>query len=129
MFSRAVAATLGALEGRRGPAREPAPRETERTAQGGYYLRNVADIEPSGRIVVACGCGEALILLGRREDWRSEGRASFECGACGSELSLPDGDEPNGGPEDEGQVERAKTDPEDMSIGEYLKALRTQKTG
>lgn len=44
-------------------------------------------IECSERIVLECNeCGEALILLGREEDWRSE-RAFFEC-HCGQELTL-----------------------------------------
>ena len=44
-------------------------------------------IECSGRIVLWCGeCGEALVLLGCEEDWRSE-RAFFEC-HCGQKLTL-----------------------------------------
>ena len=44
-------------------------------------------IEWSGRIVLECNeCGEALILLGREEDWRSE-RTFFEC-RCGQTLTL-----------------------------------------
>jgi hypothetical protein len=44
-------------------------------------------IECSGRIILECNeCGEALILLGREEDWRSE-RTVFEC-HCGQTLTL-----------------------------------------
>ncbi len=44
-------------------------------------------IECSGRIVLECNeCGEALILLGREEDWRSK-RMFFEC-HCGQRLTL-----------------------------------------
>jgi hypothetical protein len=44
-------------------------------------------IECSGRIVLWCGeCGEALVLLGCEEDWRSE-RALFKC-HCGQKLTL-----------------------------------------
>jgi hypothetical protein len=44
-------------------------------------------IECSGRIVLECNeCGEALVLLGREEDWRSE-RMFFECD-CGQRLTL-----------------------------------------
>jgi hypothetical protein len=44
-------------------------------------------IECSGRIVLWCDeCGEALVLLGCEEDWRSE-RAFFEC-HCGQKLTL-----------------------------------------
>lgn len=44
-------------------------------------------IECSGRIVLWCDeCGEALVLLGREEDWRSK-RPFFEC-HCGQRLTL-----------------------------------------
>ncbi len=43
-------------------------------------------IECSGRIVLWCNeCGEALILIGRQEDWQSEQRTFFEC-HCGQTL-------------------------------------------
>lgn len=42
----------------------------------------------SKRIVLGCGCGERLILLGFEEDWRSE-KTTFECG-CGAQLTLAD---------------------------------------
>jgi len=42
----------------------------------------------SERIVLGCGCGESLILLGLEEDWRSEGTV-FEC-ECGAKLTLAD---------------------------------------
>ena len=93
-------------------------------------MRNATEIEPSERMVVGCGgCGEALILLGGREDWRSEGRASFVCGACGSELPLPDGDEHDHGPVGDGRGGQAKAGLQGLSIGEYVKALRAKKTG
>lgn len=40
------------------------------------------------RIVLDCGCGEKLILLGLEEDWRSE-KSTFEC-ECGARLTLAD---------------------------------------
>ncbi len=40
----------------------------------------------SGRIVLECGCGEKLVLLGLEDDWYSE-RTAFEC-ECGEELTL-----------------------------------------
>ena len=44
----------------------------------------------SGCIGLECyECGERLVLIGREEDWRSEGRAGFECG-CGGKLTLQD---------------------------------------
>jgi hypothetical protein len=52
-------------------------------------MRRSSEIEPSGRIVLGCGCGERLILLGREEDWYAEGRSTFEC-ECGRELTLAD---------------------------------------
>jgi len=42
----------------------------------------------SDRIVLDCGCGERLVLLGLEEDWHSE-RSIFEC-VCGEELTLAD---------------------------------------
>lgn len=53
-------------------------------------------LECSGQIVLGCGCGEKLILLGLEEDWRSE-RTDFEC-ICGKGLTL-DAAEP--GPDEE----------------------------
>jgi hypothetical protein len=50
-------------------------------------MRRSSEIEPSGRIVLGCGCGERLILLGREDDWYAEGRSTFEC-ECGRELTL-----------------------------------------
>ncbi len=41
----------------------------------------------SSRIVIQCECGERLVLLGREEDWHSEGRTAFEC-ECGKKLTL-----------------------------------------
>lgn len=43
-------------------------------------------LECSGQIVLECGCGEKLILLGLEKDWRSE-RTDFEC-TCGKSLTL-----------------------------------------
>jgi predicted SprT family Zn-dependent metalloprotease len=40
--------------------------------------------------VLECRCGEKLILLGRKSDWRKEGRTVFECGGCKEELFLDD---------------------------------------
>ena len=52
-------------------------------------MRRAWEIEASERIVLECGCGERLVLLGREDDWYAEGRGAFECG-CGEELSLAD---------------------------------------
>jgi hypothetical protein len=40
-------------------------------------------------MVLECGCGERLILLGLKEDWISEQRTNFEC-QCGQSLTLAD---------------------------------------
>ena len=42
----------------------------------------------SKSIVLECRCGEKLLLLGRKADWRKEGRTVFECNGCGEKLSL-----------------------------------------
>jgi hypothetical protein len=52
-------------------------------------MRRSLEIEASERIVLECGCGERLVLLGREDDWYSEGRDAFECG-CGEKLTLAD---------------------------------------
>ena len=44
--------------------------------------------EPN-RMVLKCDrCGEAIILLGREEDWHTEGNTFFEC-QCGQRLTSP----------------------------------------
>ena len=48
----------------------------------------VAEVESSGRIVLGCGCGERIVLFGREEDWRGEGRLTFLCAGCGGEVGL-----------------------------------------
>jgi hypothetical protein len=48
----------------------------------------VAEVEPSGLIVLGCGCGERIVLFGREEDWRGEERLSFPCAGCGGEVGL-----------------------------------------
>jgi hypothetical protein len=50
-------------------------------------MRRALEIEPSQRIVLECGCGERLVLLGREDDWYAEGRGTFEC-ECGREITL-----------------------------------------
>ena len=49
----------------------------------------IAEVEPSGLIVLGCGgCGERIVLFGREEDWRGEGRLTFLCAGCGGEVGL-----------------------------------------
>ena len=45
----------------------------------------------SKSIVLECRCGQKLLLLGRKADWRKEGRTVFECSGCGEKLSLNEG--------------------------------------
>ena len=48
----------------------------------------IAEVEPTGLIVLGCGCGESIVLFGREEDWRGEGRLTFRCAGCDSEVGL-----------------------------------------
>ena len=56
----------------------------------------VAEVESSGRIVLGCGCGERIVLFGREEDWRGEGRLTFRCAGCGGEVGLAEREEKAG---------------------------------
>jgi hypothetical protein len=47
-------------------------------------------VECSGRLILACECGDQLILLGLKEDWLLEQRTDFEC-QCGQNLTLDNG--------------------------------------
>jgi hypothetical protein len=42
------------------------------------------------QVVLECRCGERLLLLGREEDWYSEGHTRFECGGCQRSVTLFD---------------------------------------
>ena len=55
----------------------------------------VAEVEPSGLIVLGCGCGARIVLFGREEDWRGEERLSFPCAGCGGEVGLDERAEKN----------------------------------
>ena len=107
---------MAALEG---PARTPerGPRratETEQATQGGH-LRNPTRIEPTmRRTILACNCGELLVVLGGEDEWRSERPAVFECGACAAKITLP---------EDEGRGPE-EVDYHALSLGELVKMLK-----
>jgi hypothetical protein len=65
------------------------------SSQGkGSHMRGVSEtlsehfVRCSKSVVLECGCGEKLLLLGGEEDWRKEGREVFECSGCGGKLSL-----------------------------------------
>ena len=48
----------------------------------------IAEVEPSGRIVLGCGCGARIVLFGREGDWYREGRLAFRCARCGGEVGI-----------------------------------------
>jgi len=85
-------------------------------------LRNLTQIEPTRqRTILACKCGELLVVLGGEDEWRHEGgRTSFECGACDSRITLPEHEDRRG---QEGAGYRS------LSVGELLEELRATKTG
>ena len=75
-------------------------------------MRRCSELEVSGRIVLGCGsCGERVVLLGREDDWYSEGRTVFAC-ECGSRLTLAD-----------------RVGEGDLDFAELLRELRTANGG
>jgi hypothetical protein len=75
-------------------------------------MRRCSELEVSGRIVLGCGsCGERVVLLGREDDWYSEGRTVFAC-ECRARLTLAD------------RVEEG-----DLDFAELLRELRTTNGG
>ena len=83
-------------------------------------MRNPTQIEPTERTILACGCGELLVVLGGEDEWRSEGPATFECGACDSRITLP---------EYEGRRRRKGADYRSLSIEELLEELGAKNPG
>ncbi len=70
----------------------------------------IAEVEPSGRIVLGCGgCGANIVLFGREEDWRGEGRLAFRCAGCGGEVGL---------------AERAEEKEEEGGVGAPVRKLK-----
>ena len=62
--------------------------------EGGRERVRIAEVEPSGLIVLGCaGCGAKIVLFGREEDWRVEGRVTFGCAGCGGEVGLAEREE------------------------------------
>jgi hypothetical protein len=54
----------------------------------GVHVQRISELELSDHIVLGCRtCGERVVLLGRVDDWYSEGRRSFAC-ECGTKLTL-----------------------------------------
>jgi hypothetical protein len=69
--------------------------------------------------------GESLILLGREEDWYSEGRTTFECHRCGGPLSLADTLDEGRRPNLIGYSDAGRGfDQEEMSVRELIRSLR-----
>ncbi len=81
-------------------------------------MRNPTRIEPTERTILACGCGELLVVLGGEDEWRSEGMASFECGACDSRITLP---------EREGRRGQEGAGYRSLSVEELLEELGTTR--
>ena len=77
------------------------------------------------RTVLGCRCGERLILLGREEDWYSEGRTTFECRQCGGPLSLADMLDEGRGPNLIGDSDTSRgSDEENMSVRDLIRSLK-----
>jgi hypothetical protein len=76
------------------------------------------------RTVLGCRCGESLILLGREEDWYSEGRTAFECYQCGGAISLADSLDEGRGPDLIGDSHIRGVDEENMSVRDLIRSLR-----
>ena len=56
----------------------------------GVHVQRISELELSEGIVLGCKtCGERVVLLGRVDDWYTEGRRSFAC-ECGTKLTLAD---------------------------------------
>jgi len=69
-------------------------------------------LELTDRIVLGCrSCGERVVLLGREDDWYSEGRTVFAC-ECGARLTLAD-----------------RVGEEDLAIVELMRGLGTTNGG
>jgi hypothetical protein len=69
----------------------------------------VAEVEPLGHIVLGCACGERIVLFGREEDWRDEGRLTFQCAGCDGEVGL---------------AERAENEDEGDFIGSLVRKVK-----
>jgi hypothetical protein len=65
---------------------EPVPERYRK----GVRVHRISELELSDHIVLRCRvCGDRVVLLGREDDWYSEGRSSFAC-ECGAKLTLAD---------------------------------------
>ncbi len=59
----------------------------KRRRAGGAFEK----FEASGRVLLACrGRAERVVLLGREDGWREEGRPTFARGGCGTLPTFAD---------------------------------------
>lgn len=82
------------------------------------------DILCPDRVVLDCLCGEKLILLGREEDWYSEGRTTFECHQCGGAVSLSCSPNEGRGPVLAGAPDVGGSYKETESVTDLIRSLR-----
>ncbi len=78
----------------------------------------------SDRTMLRCRCGEELILLGREEDWYSEGRTAFECHQCGGTVSLTDSLDEEQEPALIDYSDIRSSDAEAMSVRDLIRSLK-----
>jgi hypothetical protein len=76
------------------------------------------------RAVLGCRCGENLILLGREEDWYSEGCTTFECPGCGGTISLANSLDEGRGPDLIGDSDFGGFNEENMSVRDLIRSLK-----
>lgn len=77
------------------------------------------------RTVLRCReCRESLILLGREEDWYSEGHTTFECHQCGGAISLASNLDGGRGPDLIGNPPVGDFDEENMSVRDLIRSLK-----
>lgn len=76
------------------------------------------------RTVLVCRCEERLILLGREEDWYSEGRTAFECHQCGGTISLANSLDEGRGPDLIGDYDIGGFNEENMSVRDLIRSLK-----
>ncbi len=103
------------------------PSRQERERGGSVQSDSVSErcVLCPDRTVLGCRCGESLILLGREEDWYSEGRTTFECHQCRGPLSLTDMLDEGRGPNLIGYSDMSRGfDEEDMSVRDLLRSLK-----
>ncbi len=85
-------------------------------AEGVRKRVRIVEVKPSELIVLGCrGCGAKIVLFGREEDWRGEGRLTFRCAGCGGEVGLDERAE---------EDEEAAAAEEDGEVGRLVRKLK-----